>query len=224
MQPVYLSTFFICVIFNVQLLMFVIIEMQKYQSTMQELKDILIESIGITNSEWDILCGKLEKKKYKAKTTIIRQGNVAKSIFFLESGLIRTYHLQNGKEMNTYFACDGQFISAFSSFLTQKPSFEFLETIIDSVVYELSFSALIELYTLSSTFEKLGRILAEKNYLCVLDRTLVMQTKTAKEKYIDFSANYDKKIVQFVPQHMIATFLGIAPESLSRIRREIAIS
>jgi CRP-like cAMP-binding protein len=93
-----------------------------------------------------------------------------------------------------------------------------------SVVYTLSFQNLTELYNESSKFEKLGRILAEKNYLCVLDRTLTMQTKTAKEKYLDFLDNYDPKIVQRVPQHQIASFLGIAPESLSRIRKELSIS
>jgi CRP-like cAMP-binding protein len=138
--------------------------------------------------------------------------------------LLRTYHIQNGIEINTYFACDRQFISAFSSFISQTASFEFLETIEDSTVYELSYHSLDSLYKESSKFEKLGRILAERNYLCVLDRTLTMQTKTAKEKYLDFIKNYDKKIIQRVPQYQIASFLGIAPESLSRVRKEISIS
>ena len=129
-----------------------------------------------------------------------------------------------GKEINTYFACDNQFISSFSSFINRTPSFEILETIEDSVVLELSYNALTKLYLESRKFEKLGRILAEKNYLCILDRTFLMQTKTAKEKYLDFIKTNDKKILQKVPQHQIASFLGIAPESLSRVRREISTS
>jgi CRP-like cAMP-binding protein len=191
---------------------------------MNELNKILNELIGLTKSEWENFHVKLKRKKLNAKTAIIKEGSIAHNIYFIEYGLLRTYHLQDGKEINTYFACDNQFISTFSSFITQTASFETLEAIENSVVYELSYQALSELYSEFPKFEKLGRILAEKNYLCVLDRTLTMQTKTAKEKYLEFIKNYDSNIIQKVPQYMIATFLGIAPESLSRARKEISIS
>lgn len=191
---------------------------------MTELKKALSELIQLTEHEWVVLNRKLNRKEFKAKTNIVNEGNTASNIYFIESGLLRTFHLLDGKEISTYFACDHQFISTFASFITQTPSLEYLEAIEYSVVYALSFQSLTDLYKESSKFEKLGRILAEKNYLCVLDRTLAMQTKTAKEKYLDFIHNYDKKIVQRVPQHQIASFLGIAPESLSRIRKEIAKS
>jgi len=191
---------------------------------MNKLHKILDELIGLTDIEWVNFSAKLKKKSIKAKELIIKEGRIANNLYFIESGLLRTYHLQEGKEINTYFACDTQFISVFSSFISRTASFETLEAIEDSIVYELSYHALADLYLESSKFEKLGRILAEKNYLCVLDRTYTMQTKTAKQKYLDFIKTYDKKITQRVPQHQIASFLGIAPESLSRVRKEISIS
>ena len=191
---------------------------------MKVLKQILQETIRITDSEWATFSQKLRRREFARKTSIITAGSVASSLYFIESGLLRTYYLLNGKEVNTYFACDKQFISSYSSFINQSASFEFLEAIEDSTVYELSYQDLSQLYTESGNFEKLGRILAEQNYLCVLDRTLGMQTKTAKQKYLDFIQDYEQKIVQRVPQHQIASFLGMAPESLSRIRREISIS
>ncbi len=191
---------------------------------MNELYPILKDLIGLTKSEWEIFSPKLERKVVKAKTILVREGNIGRNLYFIESGLLRTYHLLEGKEINTYFACDNQFISSFASFISQTPSFETLETIEDSIVYELSYDSLTNLYKTSRTFEKLGRILAEKNYLCVQERTYSMQTKTAKQKYLDFIKTYDKKIIQNVPQHQIASFLGIAPESLSRVRKEISTS
>jgi len=188
---------------------------------MSQLQKILEELINITASDWEKFSEKLKRKEFKAKTYIVSEGTVAKNIYFIASGLLRTYHLLDGKEINTYFACDNQFIATFSSFISQTTSFETLETIEDSIVYEISFNNLTELYQESRKFEKLGRILAEKNYLCVLDRTYTMQTKTAKEKYLDFIKTYDKKIVDKVPQHQIASFLGIAPESLSRIKKSV---
>ncbi|MEX6627198.1 Crp/Fnr family transcriptional regulator [Tenacibaculum salmonis] len=191
---------------------------------MKKIYQILKEEIGLTKNECDNFSSKLKRTKIKAKTVIVKEGSVAHNLYFIESGLLRTYHLQDGKEINTYFACDEQIIAVFSSFIRQKASFETLETIEDSIVYELSYQTMTTLYKTSINFEKLGRILAEKNYLCVLDRTYSMQTKTAKQKYLDFIKNYNKKITQRVPQHQIASFLGIAPESLSRVRKEITSS
>lgn len=191
---------------------------------MNQLKILLENLIGLTTQEWGIFKNILVKQTHESKTTLVGKGKTARYLYFIDQGLLRTYHLQNGKEINTYFACDKQFISTFASFITQTPSLEYLEVVEDSTVYALSYQGLTNLYTQSSKFEKLGRLLAEKNYLCILDRTLSMQTKTAKEKYLEFIQNYDKKIIQRIPQHHIASFLGIAPESLSRIRKQLSTS
>lgn len=188
---------------------------------MNELYKMLNELIGITEAEWLTFSAKLIRREVKAKTLLVSESQVAKNIYFIESGLLRTYHLQDDKEVNSYFACDNQFIATFSSFISQTPSFENLETIDDSIVYEISYIKLHELYDEHRKFEKLGRILAEKNYMCMLDRAYLMQTKTAKQKYMDFMENYNEKIIQRLPQYHLASFLGIAPESLSRVRKEI---
>lgn len=191
---------------------------------MDKLKKILIDLIQLTEDEWDIFKKKLDRQEYNAKSNIIREGRIADCIYFIEKGLLRTYFLQDGKEISTYFACDDQFITSYSSFISQTPSLEYLETIENSIVYSISFATMMELYKIASKFEKLGRLLAEKNYLCVIERTRKMQTLTAKQKYLDFIDSYNKKIVQRVPQHQIASYLGIAPESLSRVRKELSIS
>lgn len=191
---------------------------------MEALKALLNNSIGLTESEWEVLRNVFQTEIHPAKTSLVREGQTAKKIYFIREGLMRAYLLRDGKEVNTYFATDHQFISTYASLIAQGPSVEILETIEETSVYSLSYTALTNLYQTMPKFEKLGRILAEQNYLCVVDRTVTMQTKTAKEKYLDFVKNYPKKIVQRVPQHHIASFLGIAPESLSRVRRTVHTS
>ncbi|MFL1896688.1 Crp/Fnr family transcriptional regulator [Aquimarina sp. 2-A2] len=191
---------------------------------MNELNKILKELIGLTESDWEKFSKHLKKQEFKAKTVLIKEENMAESLYFIESGLLRTYKSLDEKDITTYFACDNQFITVFNSFINQTTSSEILEVIEDSIVYEISSHSLDQLYKESSKFEKFGRILAEKNHLCALERTLTMQTKSAKKKYLDFLENYDKKIISRVPQHQIASFLGIASESLSRVRKEISIS
>ncbi|WBX72998.1 Crp/Fnr family transcriptional regulator [Tenacibaculum pacificus] len=191
---------------------------------MNELSKILKELIGLSESEWENFSKHLKRQEHKAKTILIEEENPAETLYFIESGLFRTYKNLDEKDITTYFACDNQFITVFNSFINQTPSSEKLEVLEDSIVYEISSHSLAQLYKKSSKFEKFGRILAERNHLCALERTLTMQTKSAKKRYLDFLKNYNKKIVSRVPQYQIASFLGIASESLSRIRKEISIS
>lgn len=191
---------------------------------MEGLKKILDELIDLSSEEWELFIGILKEERFISKATIVKEGIIASKIYFIKSGLLRSYYYEDGKDITTYFACDNQFIGTFSSFITQTPSNEILEAIEASIVYSLSYNDLNNLYKSYPKFEKLGRAWAEKNYLCVLERTTTMQTKTGKQKYLDFIKSYDKKIVQFAPQHQIASFLGVAPESLSRIRKEISTS
>jgi CRP-like cAMP-binding protein len=191
---------------------------------MNKLNKILKELIGLTESEWEKFSNQLKRQEYKAKTLLIEEGKIAETLYFIESGLFRTYKSLDEKDITTYFACDNQFITVFNSFINQTTSSEILVVIEDSIVYEISSHSLGQLYKESPKFEKFGRILAEKNHLCALERTLTMQTKPAKKRYLDFLDNYDKKIITRVPLHQIASFLGIASESLSRIRKEISIS
>lgn len=191
---------------------------------MTTIQDILSPYISLNQDEWNTFTSKLVRTEYKAKTTLVEAGTISKKIYFIETGLLRAFHLKNGKEISTYFAADNQFISAFASFLTQTPSFESLETVEDSITHSISKNALQELAIQNPKIETLNRILAENNFLCMLDRTLDLQSKTAKEKYLDFIEKNSPKIVQRMPLIYIASFLGIAPESLSRIRKEISIS
>lgn len=191
---------------------------------MELFKEKIAQYLSVSDEDLPILAAYLQPAYFQAKQTIIYAGQVANKMYFIRKGLVRTFMLHDGKEFNTYFAADGQFVTIYTSFIGQTPSSEFMEAIEETEVFFMTFDKLTNLYKTHPKFSELGRILAEQNYLCTVSRTLAMQTKSAKEKYLDFLENYDKKIVQRVPMLHIASFLGIAPESLSRIRKELAIS
>ncbi|AZQ61697.1 Crp/Fnr family transcriptional regulator [Flammeovirga pectinis] len=191
---------------------------------MENFRHHISQLIDISEIEWNSIKEVTVQEYFNAKETILDVGKIAKNIYFIKKGLIRSFYLLNGQEINTYFACDNQFISSYASFIAQQPSLEQLEAIVKTEVLSIPYEKLNALYKQHPKLEKLGRIIAEKNYLCVVDRTLSMQTKTAKEKYLEFIDKYDFKIINNVPQHQIATFLGIAPESLSRVRKQLSTS
>lgn len=188
---------------------------------MDYIKTLLKAHLNISEKEWETFQKYLVYREFEAKSLVVREGMTAQHIYFIESGLMRSYYLEDGKEISTYFSCDGTLITVFSSFLRQKASMECLEVVEKTKCYSLSYHDLYALYDQFPSFERFGRILAEQNYLCILDRTMLMQTKTAKQRYLDFIETTAPKVMQGIPLYQIASFLGIAPESLSRIRREI---
>lgn len=191
---------------------------------MNKIEKVVTEYIGHNPNLIKSVLSRLERKEFVPKQFITQLGQTAQHLFFIEKGLVRAFHIQEDKEVSTYFACEGQAISLFASFITQKPSVEYLQALEKTVVHALPYSHLQELYQESISFERLGRFIAEQNYLCIQNRTLVMQTMTAKDRYLNFLESHSLEIIQRVPQYQIASYLGIAPESLSRIRRQLAKS
>lgn len=191
---------------------------------MENISKLLNSFLKINDEDSQLFLSKLVKEVIKANAVLIKTNQKVNKIYFIESGLLRTYFLSDGKEISTYFACDNQLITSYAGFLTQKPSFEFLEAIEDSIVYSITYENILALYSQNFSFESLGKILAEQNYLCVIERTYYLQAMSAKEKYLYFIEKYDKRIVLKVPQKHIASYLGITPETLSRVRKEIYIS
>ncbi|MCR6640400.1 MAG: Crp/Fnr family transcriptional regulator [Sporocytophaga sp.] len=188
------------------------------------MKNSISSFLQLDAEEWEAFKDTLVVECYKENSILVTEGAIASKIYFVQQGILRTYFLKEGKEISTYFACDNQFITAYSSFITQKPSFEYLQVLKDCTLYSMTANKLEKLSQEFPKIERLFRIYAEQSYLCILERTILMQSKTAKERYLDFIEKYDKKIVYSVPQNQIASYLGIEPESLSRIRKKLSLS
>lgn len=96
---------------------------------MEYIKDLLTTHLNISEQEWATFQRYLVYKEFNAKSLVVREEMVAQHIYFIDSGLMRSYYLEDGKEINTYFACDGALMTVFSSFLRQQPSLECLEAV-----------------------------------------------------------------------------------------------
>lgn len=163
-----------------------------------------------------------EYEKLNNKEFLSSMGKISNKIFFILNGLARVYYLKDGKEITTYLSSDDGFIASYSSFINQTVSFENIQCIEDCEVLSITFEKMHYLYAEIPNWERVGRILAEQNYLCMADRVLKLQMVPAKEKYQTFLASAPAKIIQRTPLIYIASFLGITPESLSRIRQDIS--
>lgn len=186
------------------------------------LKKQILSIATFTENEIEKIVSFFEYAKFKPKEYLSTIGTTSNKIYFIINGLARVYYLKNGKEVTTYLSSDDGFIASYSSFINQTHSFENIQCIEECEVLSISYTKMQKLYTEIPNWERVGRILAEQNYLCMADRLLKLQMIPAKEKYLTFLQTSHYKIIQRTPLIYIASYLGITPESLSRIRQSIS--
>lgn len=188
----------------------------------ESLKQLIQSFAAFSDTELDFILSKFVPDSYPAKTFLLQENSVCSNLHFVVDGLVRAYYMRDGREITTYLAADGDFISAYSSFVTRTKSAESIQCIESTKTVSISYSDMQELYGQIPNWQIIGRVLAEQNYICMADRVLKLQAIPAKEKYLDFLSKSSSKIVQRTPLIYIATFLGITAESLSRIRKSIS--
>ncbi|MEN5379997.1 Crp/Fnr family transcriptional regulator [Sphingobacterium kitahiroshimense] len=175
-------------------------------------------------SETDIaiIKSKFTQHKFKQKEYILEEGQVSTHLHFIAIGLVRIFYVRDGKEITSYLSSDNGFVSSYSSFINQSKSYEYIQCLEKSQTLAITYKDMQELYEAVPQWERIGRFFSEQNVLCLADRLLKLQSIPAKEKYLEFLKTSSEKIVQRTPLIHIASYLGITPESLSRIRSEIS--
>jgi len=148
---------------------------------------------------------------------LLAQNRCARTLYFIEKGLIHNYYHHDGRLITSWFYAENQFVTAWYSFYAQKPSFEEIECLEDSIMYSISFDNYQKLIADFPAFSNFARLLAEEN-LSFLDHfSKGWSFLSAKEKY-ELLLSYFPDIELRVKLGQIASFLGISQETLSRIR------
>jgi CRP-like cAMP-binding protein len=173
--------------------------------------------------QWNFIKKHLKLATYNKKDFFVEAGTVNKYIGYIVSGSARYYHVKEGTDITTYFSIEGEFISSYNSFLTRTPSPNSIELLEKSQVILLSRDSVCELMESQEVgvkVERLFRLIAEYLIGCYEERLNSFITDTPEERYLSLLSK-SSTIIQRIPQHYIANFLGITPVSLSRIRRRI---
>jgi len=161
-------------------------------------------------------------KKLRKRQYILQEGDVCKYITFVEKGMLRSYTIdEKGSEHIMQFAFEGWWISDQFSFLTGEPAIYTIEALEDSELLLLSRPAEEQLLQKIPKFEKYFRILLQNSLIATQRRLISSLSQGAEERYQQL-INVCPTIPQRVPQHMMASFLGITPETLSRIRKQMS--
>lgn len=175
----------------------------------------------LKEEEWLLLRSKLKVQQLKKGEFLTRQGDISRSVSFINKGLVRMSYLIDGKEICTGFMCENGYISSYASFLTQTPAADNIEALEACELINLSYEDMQQLYQSNVVFEIFGRRIAEMLFIMVSTQTTRLLTLTPEERYQSIIED-QPFIIQRVPQYMIASYIGITPEHLSRIRKKMS--
>ncbi|MCU7547607.1 Crp/Fnr family transcriptional regulator [Chitinophagaceae bacterium LB-8] len=182
----------------------------------------LNEKVSFTQEEQDIIRDYLTPKKIRKRQYLLQEGEVCKMIAFVEKGALRSYSVdEKGNEHIIQFALEGWTISDLYSFLTGEPATYNIDALEDSELVLISKSAQEEILKKCPKYETYTRLQVTGAYLAMQKRLTSIISQPLEERYNSF-INLYPDIVQRVPQHMIASYMGLKPETLSRLRKKIA--
>ncbi len=182
----------------------------------------IAEKVQLTDEEFTLATTFFIPKKVRKKQYLLQAGDVCKAIAFVSDGCLRSYTLDDkGEEHIVQFAIDGWWISDLQSMLTSQPATMNIDALEDSQVLLLERSSQEKLCLALPQVEHFFRLLLEGNYNAARMRISDLISSSAEDRYLHFLKTYPD-IVQRVPQSQIASYLGITPQSLSRIRKELS--
>jgi len=182
--------------------------------------------VTFTDQEWSIFAEQLYPRTIRKREPLIRHGEICNEIGFILSGSFRFYFLKDGTEISNYFCFPGELISSYYSFLKQAPSFPTIEAMEDARLVCFSHAGLQKLLAnelVAPKMERFGRMVAEYLICCYEERLVSFITQNPEERYRQL-LQQQPDLLQRIPQHYLANYLGITPVSLSRIRKRISLA
>ncbi|EDM38647.1 cyclic nucleotide binding-regulatory protein [Pedobacter sp. BAL39] len=160
-------------------------------------------------------------KRLRKRQYLLQEGEVCRCLTFVAKGLLRTYNVdEKGDEHINIFGWEGWWLSDFRSFLSGDPAVFNIDAIEDSELLMISRSDYEELTLRVPIMDRYFRILYQNSLVTKERRLMSAITHTAQEKYLKLSES-NPEIIERIPQHMVASYLGIAAETLSRIRKNL---
>jgi CRP-like cAMP-binding protein len=184
----------------------------------------LLAFVEFTDEEWALFAEPLYLRRLKKKEPFVSAGKVCTEIGFVTEGSLRFFFVKDGVEISSYFCFNQELVTSYGSFLRKMPSTSSIEAIEDTTLVILSCDALKQLMAnerLILKLERMGRLIAEYLICCYEERVSTFLTQSPEERYEHLIA-HTPDLLQRIPQHQIAAYLGVTPVSLSRIRGRIA--
>lgn len=191
--------------------------------THQKLREVFESITPLHEDEWNHIKNRFKLKNIPAKTFLTTIGGIENEAYFIIQGIVRLFcHNPKKEEVTIFLFKENFFASSYHSFITQTPSTQALETLEDTTLLSIHKKSLDELYHLVPKMNLITRIIAEQRFINSQKIFTSQIMYTPEERYLQFEKDHGDLLLR-VPHHIIASFLGITPVSMSRIRKRLTI-
>ena len=189
---------------------------------MKEFRKFVAQYEKIPNQDWELISSFFRRKELPKNYNILEQDKICKKLYFLENGLLRFFVLKHGSEVTKFFTIAPYCFTSQASFNSKKPANEYIQTVEKSIVWETSFEENEQLLKLKSWNSFARKITQEVQFFTeeILEE---LQTETAENRYSKLLKN-QPELLQRIPLKHLSSFFGVAPQSLSRIRKKLGHS
>ena len=188
---------------------------------MEKIRKHFERIVPLSDSDWNLFSSKLVTRVYPKKAIMLKVGQIENHLSFMERGIVRFCIPTEWSDRTFGFAFDNAFVSGYDHFLTQTPSSYQLETITETVLWSISYHDLQIIYRETEWGERIGRLASEELFLKKAKRELSLLMDSAEQRYVKLFEE-QPHLLQQIPLKYIASYIGITPQALSRIRRRIS--
>lgn len=189
---------------------------------MDEIRKHLEKTIQekIEDSEWDFISAKLIRKEFSKNSIVLKCGQIENFLSFVESGILRYYIPRPENDLTLSFVSEGFWASAFDSFLSRTPSVYEAQALQKITLWQLSYANLQEIYRSTMVGNRIGRMVVESLWEKEFKRKFSLLNDTPEVRYLKMF-NEQESFLRRMPVKLIASYIGITPQALSRIRKRI---
>ncbi len=187
---------------------------------MENLKNLLNAKLDIPIEDWEYLNQRIQEKSVEKKEILTKEGEVESNIYFIQEGMFRLYIELPEKDVTVDFGFPNELICSYTSFITREPSVSNIQSLCSSKVLYISRKDLMDVYSNTQTGEAIGRVFTEEFFLYKSKRELSFMKESPTERYLKMFEE-QPQLIQDIPQIYLASYIGITPQALSRIRAKI---
>ena len=190
---------------------------------MINIREYIEKTVAVSDADWQLFSSKLKVRTFKKKTTILGIGETENYISFIEEGIARFLIPKEDeeKDLTFGFCFKNEFVSAYDSFLTRKPSLYRLQALSDIRMWSISHEDLQEVYEKSFAGNVIGRLSSERLFLIKSKREQSLLNESAEERYLNLFTERPN-LIKEIPLKYVASYIGVTPQALSRIRKRIS--
>jgi CRP-like cAMP-binding protein len=188
---------------------------------MQNLINAISAYVSLNNKDISIIEQLFAKKELKKNEYFLQPGKICNEFAFVDKGFLRHYISHEEAEETFYFSAENDFVCDYNSFIDRTPSIKYIAAIEHTTLYSISYINMQKFYSDVSTGERFGRLFLESIFSKAINHIISTHTDDAEQRYLNFLKSFSH-IQQRIPQYYIASFIGVTPQSLSRIRKRMA--